>query len=440
MTSPAGSATVSTVTLKHYHKNPRKISKKQFEELTGWLEEYGDLSGIVHNVRTDEIIGGNQRAEAMGFVGDKAKPVITHRYKKPTQQGTVAEGYFLYKGERFNYRQVKWSDKKAELANIIANKAGGEWDAKILLSSFKAEDLLKSGFEMKELTALGFDFKDETRDAEPRIDQAAELLKKWKVQTGDMFQIGQHRLICGDCTNLAVVEKLMGGGVARMTFTDPPWNVAIGKDSNPRHRQRDGLQNDDMTDEEYSLFVDAFISSIQTYCTGDVYCKVASEYIDIIGAIFRRKKFHWSATIIWVKDIFVLGRSKYHRRYEPMWYGWHGKSKSSFCEARNLDDVWEIDRPRVSEEHPTMMPVALPSRAIQNSSIAGDVVFEPFNGSGATLVACQNLSRRGRAIEISPAYCAVTLQRMADAFPGIEIKKVVTWDDSKVNRNAKKKA
>lgn len=209
-----------------------------------------------------------------------------------------------------------------------------------------------------------------------------------------------------------------------MTFTDPPWNVAIGKDSNPRHRQREGLQNDDMTDDDYSLFVDSFISSIQMHCIGDVYCKVASEYMDIVGAAFRSKKFHWSATIIWVKDIFVLGRSKYHRRYEPLWYGWHKKSKSSFCDARNLDDVWEIDRPRVSEEHPTMMPVELPSRAIQNSSVAGDVVFEPFCGSGATLVACQNLSRRGRAVEISPAYCAVTLERMATAFPELEIKRI----------------
>lgn len=138
--------------------------------------------------------------------------------------------------------------------------------------------------------------------------------------------------------------------------------------------------------------------------------------MDIIGGIFRNNKFHWSATIIWVKDIFVLGRSKYHRRYEPIWYGWHSKTKSSFCDARDLDDVWEIKRPRVSDEHPTMMPLELPERAIRNSSEDGDVVYEPFSGSGTTLIASENLSRKCRAVEISPAYVAVALQRFEDAF------------------------
>jgi DNA modification methylase len=177
-----------------------------------------------------------------------------------------------------------------------------------------------------------------------------------------------------------------------------------------------------MSDDEYSLFVQAFITSIESSCTGDIYCKVASEYMDVIGGIFRSKKFHWSATIIWVKDIFVLGRSKYHRRYEPLWHGWHSKSKSSFCDARDLDDVWEINRPRVSDEHPTMMPVELPERAIKNSSETGDVVYEPFSGSGTTLVACENLRRRCRAIEISPSYVSVALERMSQAFPELEIK------------------
>jgi len=208
-----------------------------------------------------------------------------------------------------------------------------------------------------------------------------------------------------------------------MVFTDPPWNVAIGKDSNPRHRQREGLQNDDMDDAQYSLFVEAFISSIRSNCIGDVYCKIAMEYLDVISAIFRNKQYHWSATIIWVKDMFVLGRSKYQRRYEPIWYGWRTDSKSSFCDARNLDDVWEIARPRVSEEHPTMMPVELPLRAISNSSEPGDIVFEPFSGSGTTLVACENLKRHCRAMEISPAYVAVALERMHEAFPELEIRR-----------------
>jgi DNA modification methylase len=301
------------------------------------------------------------------------------------------------------------------------------------MASFPAPKLIEMGFNHDKLKELNNDAnnvkellnsEETTQDAEPQIDRAAELLEKWQVKSGDLWQIGEHRLICGDCTDAAVVARVMGGEKARMTITDPPWNVAIGKDSNPRHRQREGLQNDDMSDEDYSLFADAFISSIEQNCVGDVYCKVASEYMDIIGGIFKAKKFHWSATVIWVKDIFVLGRSKYHRRYEPLWYGWHSKSKSSFCDARDLDDVWEIKRPRISEEHPTMMPVELPERAIRNSSEAGDVVFDPFVGSGTTIVACENLQRVCYACDKEPKFVAVTLERMSQAFAGVEIRRL----------------
>jgi DNA modification methylase len=128
----------------------------------------------------------------------------------------------------------------------------------------------------------------------------------------------------------------------------------------------------------------------------------------------REQGFHWSSTIIWAKDQFVLGRSKYHRRYEPIWYGWHGSGKSSFVGGRDQDDVWEVVRPKRSEEHPTMKPVELIEKAVKNSSQVGDVVFEPFAGSGSTIIACEHLGRHCRAVEISPEYCAVTINRWAE--------------------------
>lgn len=165
--------------MKHYHKNPRQITEKQFSQLKEWLEEYGDLSGIVHNVKTDELIGGNQRAEAMYFIGNGAKPVITQRYKKPTKQGTIAQGYFEYKGERFNYRQVQWSAKKAEAANIIANKAGGSFDFDILANEFEVGDLLNWGFSEKELQIGGMvvpDFQPVGIDEQGRLDQKSPVV------------------------------------------------------------------------------------------------------------------------------------------------------------------------------------------------------------------------------------------------------------------------
>lgn len=196
-----------------------------------------------------------------------------------------------------------------------------------------------------------------------------------------------------------------------MMFTDPPWNVAIGKDSNPRHRQRAGLDNDDLSPQDFRDFLSAFIRAAQPHIDGDIYCVLGASEWPTLDSVLREHGFHWSATVIWVKHQFVLGRAKYHRRYEPIWYGWHVKNKSSFCDARNLDDVWEIPRPTVSAEHPTMKPVALVERAIENSSRRGAIVFEPFSGGGSTIIAAEKTGRICYAIELSPAYVDVAVRR-----------------------------
>jgi DNA modification methylase len=287
-------------------------------------------------------------------------------------------------------------------------------------------DLELTGFDLDEIEDYILPEQSEEQDAEPQMSRAEELNEEWGVKSGDLWLIGEHRLLCGDCTDKAVVERVMGGEKASMMFTDPPWNVAIGKDSNPRHRQRDGLENDDMTSEEYSTFVSTFVSTFAENVDGDVYCVLGASEWPRLDLHMRERGFHWSATIIWVKDIFVLGRSKYHRRYEPIWYGWHSTCKSSFNGARYLDDVWEMKRPKRSEEHPTMKPIELVEMAITNSSVIDDTIFDPFLGSGTTMVAAENLGRICYGMEISPDYCAVVLQRMQDAFPKINIEKSQT--------------
>lgn len=232
-----------------------------------------------------------------------------------------------------------------------------------------------------------------------------------RTKKGDVWILGKHRLMCGDSTSPEDVGTLMNGEKAAMCFTDPPWNVAIGLDSNPRHRQRAGLTNDKLSSEDFQTFLERFIVQVVAFVKGDLYCVLGASEWPRLDSTLRRAGFHWSATIIWVKDIFVLGRSKYHRRYEPLWYGWHEKAKSSFGEARDLDDVWEIPRPRKSEEHPTMKPVALVARAITNSSQPGDLVFEPFSGSGSTMIAAEQLGRRCNAMEIDPGYVDVAVSR-----------------------------
>jgi DNA modification methylase len=243
------------------------------------------------------------------------------------------------------------------------------------------------------------------------------------TRQGDLWLLGDHRLLCGDSTSAVDVQKLMAGETAKMMFTDPPWNVAIGLDSNPRHRQRKGLKNDNLSPEKFQQFLNDFIEAVESHVSGDVYCVLGASEWPTLDATLRSRGFHWSATIIWAKDIFVLGRSKYHRRYEPIWYGWREKGKSSFIGRRDVDDVWEIPRPKRSEEHPTMKPVQLPLRAIINSSVAGDIVVDPFGGSGSTLIACEQTQRRAHLMEIDPIYCSVIIRRW-ERFTGRKAERI----------------
>ena len=139
--------------MKHYHKNPRTLTERQFKDLRAWLKELGDLGGIVHDLNSDEIIGGNQRIRALDLMG--AEPVIVERFDPPTEQGTVARGYFERHGERYDYRAVRWTPRQCEKANVIANKAGGGWDFDILANDFELPDLLEWGFSEGELTGWG---------------------------------------------------------------------------------------------------------------------------------------------------------------------------------------------------------------------------------------------------------------------------------------------
>jgi DNA modification methylase len=281
-------------------------------------------------------------------------------------------------------------------------------------------DLGLLGFDAEELARI---MHGEVSDGLCDPDDVPEAPTNPITRQGDLWLLGDHRLLCGDSTSAVDVQKLMAGETAKMMFTDPPWNVAIGLDSNPRHRQRKGLKNDTLSPEKFQQFLNDFIEAVESHVSGDVYCVLGASEWPTLDATLRSRGFHWSATIIWAKDIFVLGRSKYHRRYEPIWYGWREKGKSSFIGRRDVDDVWEIPRPKRSEEHPTMKPVQLPLRAIINSSVAGDIVVDPFGGSGSTLIACEQTQRRAHLMEIDPIYCSVIIRRW-ERFTGRKAERI----------------
>jgi len=360
--------------------------------------------------RNGKIIAGNKTVENAQALGINDLIIVQSDGKKLVAVQRVD----LDLDRDPNARELAIADNRTGELNLA-------WAGDILKDLAGKLDL-KPYFDAAELKKL-FPAKADGADEgpEPQIDRADELRVKWETKTGQIWEIPSstqpgrsHRLRCGNSTERSDVDALMGDTLARMVFTDPPWNVAIGQDSNPRHRQRKGLDNDDLSPEDFGKFLGGFAEQMTTRVNGDVYVVMSSSEWPVIDAALRNVGLHWSGTIVWVKDSFVLGRSNYHRRFEPIWYGWHKKGKSSFNKARDLDDVWEIPRPKVSEEHPTMKPVALPFRAILNSSDAEDVVYEPFVGAGSTMIAAEQLGRLCRAMEKDPKYVAVTLQRLKD--------------------------
>lgn len=253
-------------------------------------------------------------------------------------------------------------------------------------------------------------------DAEPMIDIADELRKTWGVEAGQLWELGEHRILCGDCTKAEEVAVLMGKDKAHVCWTDPPWNVAYGSHDHPSWKQRQ-IANDDLGT-EFPRFARSFCASIAANVLpgAPLYLAMSAQEWPVIHAALHDTGFHWSSTIIWAKDQLVLSRKDYHTQYEPIWYGWAGDAPRLHpVQDRTQSDLWPIPRPKRSDEHPTMKPVELVVRSMANSSARGDIVFEPFCGSGTTIIASEQLARRCRAVEISPEYVAVALQRWADA-------------------------
>ena len=316
-------------------------------------------------------------------------------------------------------------DESREL-NVRLNKNVAGWDFDTLANNFELDDLLDWGFEKSDLD-LDLWMPEPEDDPGAQVDRAEELREIWGVESGQLWQLGSHKLICGDCTDKAVVERVMGGESADMVFTDPPYNVSYQDNESieslkARNRRTDGLvvSNDSMTDDEFDSFLVAFLSEIPLVEGGAFYlCAPAGRTetqfrnaLDYVSGLTLRE------CIVWVKNVFVFGRQDYHWRHESILYGWKDGAAHYFIDDHTQDTVWEIDRPRVSKDHPTMKPIELPEKAIRNSSKDGAVIFDGFSGSGTTLIACERLNRKCRAAEISPAYVAVAIQRWVDMTGG----------------------
>jgi DNA modification methylase len=245
-------------------------------------------------------------------------------------------------------------------------------------------------------------------------DAAPELAESAVTKPGEQWVLGPHRLLCGDATERGSYEKVMDGERADLTFSDLPYGVNY----EGKTKKKLKLQNDNLGS-EFAGFLRSACERILSVTDGGVYICMSSSELDTLKTAFQAAGGHWSTFVVWAKQHFTLGRSDYQRQYEPILYGWAEGRAHYWCGARDQGDVWFIDRPVVNDLHPTMKPVSLIERAIANSSRRGELVLDPFSGSGSTLIACVKTGRRGRLIELDGRYVDAAVKRWQD-FSGAE--------------------
>jgi DNA modification methylase len=378
-----------------YAKNSRTHSDQQVAQIAASIKEFGFRNPIL--VDGVGIIAGHGRLMAAQKLGLDKVPTIDCSDMTPSQK----KAYII-------------ADNK------LALNAG--WDTAML--TIEMQELEVEGFDLE---LLGFDDKELNALLEPEIvdgltdeDEVPELPEEPKSKLGDIYILGNHRLMCGDSTSLDAVEKMMDGDKASLVVTDPPWNVAYGTNlaNNAQGYKQRTIMNDNFeTTQEWEDFLSGFMGNIIAFTMKGcpIYCVMGASEWPAIDKALRDGGFHWSSTIIWAKDTLVLSRKDYHTQYEPIWYGWKDDGPRIWTvQDRKQSDVWECKRPKRSELHPTTKPVELIERAVLNSSNAGTIVFEPFGGSGSTLIACEKTGRKARLMELDPKYCDVIVKRWED--------------------------
>jgi len=370
-----------------YAKNSRTHSDAQVAQIAASIKEFGWTNPILVD-GTKGIIAGHGRLMAARKLGINKVPVI-------------------------ELKDMTESQKKAYVIadNQLAMNAG--WDIDLL--KIEVADLEEDGFDLE---LLGFDSKMLDSLLEPEVsegltdeDAVPEVPKEPKTKLGDVYILGEHRLMCGDSTSIDAVETLTDG-LVDILVTDPPYNVAY------EGKTKDALtiQNDSMGDDAFRQFLrDAFVAADAVMKQGAVFYiwHADSEGYNFRGAC---KDAGWKVRqcLIWAKDSMVMGRQDYHWKHEPCLYGWKEGASHLWAADRKQTTIIECKRPRVNDIHPTMKPVELMEYQILNNTKGQDVVLDLFGGSGSTLIACEKTGRKARLMELDPKYCDVIVKRWED--------------------------
>jgi DNA modification methylase len=417
--------------LKLAEYNPRKELKPgdpEFDKLKRSIEEFGYVEPILINTRNMRVVGGHQRLTVMKHLG-------------ATEVDCVV---------------VDLDEQKEKALNIALNKISGAWDdAKLadLLKELQLDgyDTSLTGFDLKELDILFAGTTYEVQEDNFDVEGEHAAIDKPSTKSGDIWQLGRHKLLCGDSTATTDVKKLMDGKLVDLVVTDPPYNVEYSG------KTEDALtiQNDSMSDESFQQFLLSFYEATFQVIKGGgvVYVFHATrETVNFVSAM-KKAGFKMSQTLVWAKDHFTLGRSDYQWQHEPILYGWKEKSgephyfiydrtQSTIFENKAewpkkkkeellkvLEQIFESfpsdivrdSRPVRNGEHPTMKPITLCARLIRNSSREGEIVYDAFAGSGSTLMACEQMHRTSYNMELDEKYCDVIVRRFSKMFPEVEV-------------------
>lgn len=374
-----------------YARNAKQHTDAQVAQIAASIREFGWGAPILVDGKNN-VIAGHGRLLAARKLGMDEVPVVPMSHLTDTQRRAL----------------------------ILADNKIGEnasWDDELL------------GLELTELRELGFNLDltgfspeewdalingDEAKDGLTDDDAVPEVPETPVSKTGDIWVLGEHKLLCGDATKAQDYATLLGDELVDMTFTDPPYNVNYANSAKDKLRGKNRAILNDNLGEGFGQFLHDACSNILARTKGAVYVAMSSSELDALQSAFRRAGGRWSTFIIWAKNTFTLGRADYQRQYEPILYGWRDGADHFWCGDRDQGDVWQIKKPQKNDLHPTMKPVELVERAVKNSSKSRDLVLDPFGGSGSTLIACEKTGRRARLIELDPKYVDVIVRRWQD--------------------------
>lgn len=371
-------------------RNPNTHNEKQLELLAKIIGAQGWRTPITVSTNSGFIVRGHGRLKAAQILGLTKVPVDYQDYASEAEE---------------------WADLIAD--NRIAELS--EWDMPMLKDMLEeldtgALDIELTGFTDEEMERLMTQFHvEELEEDDFDAEAAAKNIKEPVTKPGDIWQLGRHRLMCGDATSFDAVDKLVAGNKVNLIVTDPPYNVDyVGKTKDALK-----IKNDKMNGEKFFEFLfDAFSNAFMVAADG---APIYIFHADTEGLNFRRalieSGFKLAQCCVWVKQSMVMGRQDYQWQHEPILYGWKEGAAHKWYSDRKQTTVWNFNRPSRSKEHPTMKPLDLVAYPIKNSSVANCIVFDSFGGSGSTLIACEQLNRICYTLELDPVYCDVIIQR-----------------------------